>query len=382
MFKALLILFLCGMTSFVSLTQDESDYFPIVENCIPEPTLPPDDWSYAGTIMMSGYAGVHGMNAEWDTPRVLVFESVASNGDSMLIGGSLSPNGQWYAMPMGEFFVEVSFNHYNFVRSVRVYKTDGTRDYIEFALNSYDFYSNFERAWSYLPIHWIDDESFVIGGILFYPFEGIGEPASFDTDTSSLYPWAYSPDSQLIYDGRKINGEYLHATTYGNIEDFTFAEMPSLDALSWKRDSSEFIGAVENTDFVPTHLSLFDRNGQLLDKIIPIEPRQFGFVKRLTTRRNESQWSPDDTKFVLTMKLESYLDPNVVHIIDLETRQVINTCLDTINVPIWSPDGQFLAYLDLTSDNQNIIVVDLELGQAFIVGKHIGTSSEMLGWRE
>ncbi len=108
--------FLILLISLVSLlllgapvlhAQDATDTpdagWPVEERCVGAPTKPPKGWSYDGTILMTGYAGIHGVNAKWDTPRVL-----AKLSDKDVWGGALSPDGKWYASPYGERFTTES----------------------------------------------------------------------------------------------------------------------------------------------------------------------------------------------------------------------------------------------------------------------------------
>lgn len=53
--------------------QEPDSGWEIIERCVGEPTIPPDDWTFEGTILATGWAGIHGINADWDTPVVQVF---------------------------------------------------------------------------------------------------------------------------------------------------------------------------------------------------------------------------------------------------------------------------------------------------------------------
>lgn len=382
MFRLLVAIFLVLISASTLFAQDENQYFPIVENCIPEPVLPPDDWTYDGTIMMDGYAGIHGMNAEWDTPRVLMFDTYAPNGDSPVYGTELSPDGKWLAVPMGETWTEPSFNQYTNVRGVRVYPTDGSLEYIDFRMEEYDFFSYFPRAWSFIPVQWVDNESFVMGDILVHPFEGKVELATIDTGWSTLNVRAYSPDTSLAFSGYPIGSDYKYGLYDPTDPETTFIEISPLDGLSWKRDSTDFIAIVENEEFEPTYLALYNRYGEKIKDVLSVKDRRFEFVETVDIRRNETQWSPDNKLFVLTWQPQTYQGTTPIYIIDFETEQIIDTCLRTSNIPVWSPDGKMLAFLKTTRNNQNIVVVDLELQKAYIVGKHLGSGSAMVGWRE
>lgn len=90
-----------------SIAQDDDslETWPVQQRCAESPALPPDDWSYPGTILMSGYAGIHGMRADWETPHIVAFFRKDSRGGRQLMGGQLSPDGRWYAVPTGETYV-------------------------------------------------------------------------------------------------------------------------------------------------------------------------------------------------------------------------------------------------------------------------------------
>ena len=82
----------------------------IEEHCIEEPRHPPDDWTYDGTLLMSGYAGIHAMQSNWETPHVEAFYRSDVQGNRPIIRGQISPDGNWYAVPIGDTWVEPSFN--------------------------------------------------------------------------------------------------------------------------------------------------------------------------------------------------------------------------------------------------------------------------------
>jgi len=372
MFKSIVLgIFVVFISGTVICAQD--DYFPIVENCITEPTLPPDDWRYSGTILMSGYAGVHGMNLDWETPRVLVFESNSANGDEPLAGASLSPDGKWYALPMGDTWVEVTYSRYSWVQNIRVYKTDGSGDFQVF---DFDYYVYTATASSYLPMHWIDNESFMAGSVRLYPLEpDKAELSPLKYDITTFTYTAISPDitrfvelysdEQGLYSLQDIEPILLHEHNTGFV--------------AWREDSSGYINITRSDDTVS--IDYHSRDGDSIDRIVQFENGQ---VRASIEASNRVLWSPDMTQFAFkwTKPYGDETQSDRIYIIDFENEQVIDTCLNSIGQPVWSPNGRFIAYLEKSNSNQNIIVVDLEIWQAFVVGKHIGTSAEMLGWRE
>ena len=108
--------------STVSGDDDPETPWPFEERCIAEPTLPPEDWTYSGTLLMAGYAGIHAMQADWDTSRVEAF-FYADRLGKPLLGGQLSPDGRWYAVPIGEVFTTETSNELWTTNGLRLYST-------------------------------------------------------------------------------------------------------------------------------------------------------------------------------------------------------------------------------------------------------------------
>ena len=206
-FGICIVLCLLAFTSAVSAQTDEPDTFPIEQQCIDAPTQPPDDWTYPGMILMSGYAGIHAMQADWETPRVVAFLSRDNEGNEPLIGGQLSPNQNWYAVPMGEVFTEISYNVYHFVQGLRLYSVSGNGKALDFDLNDYqNTYIYFARAWTYLPIQWRDNESLIVGGIVLYPFIESVEANLFQLEVVGGAP-IFSPDLTRVFGSGLTYGE-------------------------------------------------------------------------------------------------------------------------------------------------------------------------------
>ena len=70
----IITIFLLFVLPHAATAQDDdtSSGWPIVERCV-TPTVRPDGWTFDGTILLEGYAGIHGVNDAWPTPRVLIF---------------------------------------------------------------------------------------------------------------------------------------------------------------------------------------------------------------------------------------------------------------------------------------------------------------------
>src|SRR6266545_3823249 len=96
MFKSLLFS-ICLILVSINFTaaQASGEGWPIVERCVPEPTSPPADWTYPGVILATGWAGLHGIRADLDTPYILVFSKFFRGSAWRTFDNSLSPDGRW-----------------------------------------------------------------------------------------------------------------------------------------------------------------------------------------------------------------------------------------------------------------------------------------------
>jgi hypothetical protein len=352
--------------------------WPIEERCIAEPALPPDDWSYPGTILMSGYAGIHGVQADWETPRVVVFLRRDENGDEPLIGGQLSPDGRWYAVPYGENFTEVSYNEYFFVHSLRLYSTSDDA-ILSFDLDNYrDIYIYNAVAWSYMPVLWTDDNALVFGKILLHPFEHLAKEAPFDWTNSTLLPRYISPDLTLVYGAIWLDSGFIAGVYESTNPEALLVELKGVNGLSWRHDSSGFIAAVTQGEPSWSGLAYYDRNGILVERIFDLGGGSIVGFSSTNPSRNEMPWSPDGQYFAFVQSL--YPEPSRLYIIDWEEQIVIDTCLSSSSMPVWSPDGAMLAYLAPARRNTRVVVVDMQSWQAYDVARHLG--GDMVGWRE
>ncbi len=194
------LLFFVPFLNVNATDDDPLTPWAIEERCVSDPTLPPADWSYDGRLLMMGYAGIHAMQADWETPRVEAFFSPDSFGEP-LPGGQISPDGQWYALPVGEEFIEVSYNYYFFNRALRLSSmTDSQQFTID--LRGYNGILEFARsygAWTYEVARWMDNETLINGPFLIQPFDETVEASEIWAIKSSIYDLEVSPDWSRIY---------------------------------------------------------------------------------------------------------------------------------------------------------------------------------------
>jgi hypothetical protein len=91
----LVCLFVLSITPAIAQSE-ATEAWSIVERCVGEPVAPPDDWSFEGIIFsLSDYA-VHGINAAYDTPYIIVFRADPFMMDSGTYAqsGAISPDGR------------------------------------------------------------------------------------------------------------------------------------------------------------------------------------------------------------------------------------------------------------------------------------------------
>lgn len=371
-------------TRMTSAQNDAPDTFPVEQRCISEPTQPPDGWTYPGMILMSGYAGIHAMQADWDTPRVVASFSWDQNGNQPVDGGQLSPDEDWYAAPIGKVVTDGNtYNKFWFEHGLRVYSLNGDGKMLYFSFDEIAGYHYILFAWGYLPIEWQNDETLVIDGMLWHPFENRVEPAQVNiSDIIALYNQRiFSPDRTRAYGG------ITPWTDNRGLNDFvslrTITDLGRLGDVSWQSDSAGFAAELQEEDQDWHGLAYFDRDGTLIDHILQYDSDAQG-TQRNVSGRSELQWSPNDRYFAFV--INTYPDPKKLMLVDWQDRSVIDTCVTPLNAPVWSPDGTMFAYLANARENLNLIVVDTTTWQAYIVARHSGAlglfgEPEMVGWR-
>jgi hypothetical protein len=376
MSRIILLTFALMVSGLVVHAQDDEPVgWQIEERCLADPIAPPEDWSYPGVILMSGYAGIHGMRSEWETPHVVAFKRGDNRGNIEIIGGQLSPDGRWYAAPLGERFVEISNNVYWFARQLRLYHTTDDQKVIDIDLS--DYIREFAQgrtlgAWSYWQVQWFDNDSLTFYGITFH-IQG-------DTITAETSPVAlasiftdriYAPDVTRQFGTVYVNGESMNALseiTFFDDEPASVVNLNGVNNVTWRRDSSGFVALVQNGN--QRGLYYYDRDGELIDRIVELTDTRIIFPQR-QDGENGSLWSPSGDYFALLS--------DGLYIVDWNNQIVIDACLSVTDTPAWSPDGTMLAFLMDARESNKIIVLDMKTWQAYHVGWQI--DGGVIGWR-
>lgn len=93
--------------------------------------------------------------------------------------------------------------------------------------------------------------------------------------------------------------------------------------------------------------------------------------------------SPDSR--YLAFKPNYQWERQTLHIVDMESGTVIDTCLIPADSFVWSPNGTQITFLEPGNGTQNVYIFDLSSWSYRAVGRHIVQTSfwdMVIGWRE
>lgn len=373
--------------------------WPIEEQCISQPTQPPDDWTYSGTLLMAGYAGIHAMRADWDTPRIEAFFSTDALGYP-LEGGQLSPDSRWYAVPVGTVTVEPSFNQFWHTNALRIYSLVDDR-VLDFVIDDYadelDYRYYCGCSWTLDTVQWLDNETLIVGGLLIRPFDAEVVLAPFWSGWFNLYlvKTTFSPDVQRVVGVQRIQTTRIGVYNPRNPDEM-FTPIELLDGVAWRHSSDGFVAEhfrEPRYEIVADYLSLYSRDGEFVEVVFDPEGGSLD-IERIISGRNELGWSGDDVFFAFVFTPPDA--PARLMLIDTENELVIDTCLSPssqevwtsstqrISQPIWSPDSTQIAILMTGGQNHAVVIIDMERWQAYRVATHINRrgalNADMIGW--
>lgn len=227
----------------------DTEGWPIVQRCVGEPITPPDNWTYDGTILMTGWAGLHAMNSNREVPYIVAPHSIP--------GGALSPDGAWYALPRGSISQNDNLVDWAYiVGDLTLYSTDLP---IQERRINWDvlFYGGSEFT-AVNPIVWLDNERFVYyTGSKWRELNPVTvnlfteEVTAQEIDISPSYAFFPSNDGMRFVQHMSLydlpSGQLIRQSILGNLVD-------------WSQNSHYFVSAGSG-------LWLYDREGNLLDTI-------------------------------------------------------------------------------------------------------------------
>jgi hypothetical protein len=352
--RFLLVLLLLFAAFLVQAQEEET--WTISERCLTEPSTPPEDWSYDGTILARSQIGIHGTNQDWETRRILAYLPNNTQFDF------LSPDGKAWITFQGDSYCGGTCSG----REVRV--NDMTihnltsaiaESYeIEWELFTPDDYRQAEGMRRSPVLRWLNPTQFLyVKDIDDSPYTFENTPVVFDITTNefevyetSLDPREFhgiSPDATLaIYtDSTPPNPIYqTHIVNLQNSSEIAVLD-DSFNPLflsfnMWSPDSQFFLASkLENPDAESWEWNftiwLMNREGTALYSMIPFPLQDLGYGHM------DVDWSPDGR--YLTLFRASNSGNRFSWLIDLQGKHSYDLCFDKATSAAWSSESQHLA---------------------------------------
>lgn len=373
MWKQLILVLLCLMICAPAVGQELQ--WKYEERCAPQVLA--DAWEYDGTILMTGYAGLHGVNAAWETPRVVV-----------PIGrhptGRLSPDGNWFASLQGHVIYSQSYNHEHVIEAIQVFST--AEDTLVYTI---PWQNSWLQMWGYREFFWFDNEHILYEYsenisheldefVTIDPISGTSTPFEAQVDIldgGSGFQREYvqfpSPDfTRTVFKTYVPDETYRQWALYDIQSGETIAPIQTQDdaSFAWQPDSAAFVGHITTEDG-RSSLLLFDRDGNITDTILEFDSDYVGVPQNM-------RWSPDGRYLGFAR--------STLLVIDTQRNLVLDTCFATARGIVWSQDGDQIAFLEPGDGLQDVYVLDLDTWSFRIVARHIIETSYwhmILGWR-
>jgi hypothetical protein len=353
-------------------TPEPTNGWTIEQRCVAEPTTPPDDWSFDGTILMTGYAGIHAVSSDFDTPYVVVFfesRTVPVLGENHYLagyGGVLSPDGMWFAVVDG-YTTECVIGCWGVhAEAIHVYSTTQLRE--SYSMDWSNSYGVGATGFPH-PLFWYDDSQLLYesddlqremgnrgGNWLINPFTNELTEWNNPIEPHGAY---YSPSPDWTHE---IFASDSWATEVWLSDGDTTIQLPISTQVEWKPDSSQFVTYTLDENRRLHQLVLFNRNGELAETIFDVSEGAFSRV---------SGWSSDGRYLTFLA--------TTLHTADTVERRVVDTCLTVNDSQAWSVDNNQLALLAPYESNRFAVqILDLDTWQRHTVAYHGG---EIIGWR-
>jgi hypothetical protein len=352
----------------LSFAQDNADGWPVEQRCAAEAVVPPDDWTFNGTIFTRDLDGIRAINAAFPTTYFVIFSS------EFLKGAALSPDGRWYAIPSGTLSpaADTIPDYYYHVQKIDFYSTDAKREHRSIPWDM-TFRSSIET------IRWLDDEYIFYrsghhyGGSEYYKINTIsGEKTKVEVPARSIIP---SPDGSRAFYRDEQTLEFTLYNTATNETLVHFAENTQnfLHAYpQWSPDSTRFVGVVTDerngeVEPAPAHVNIYDRDGSLMQSI---KWDTTVYNPNLSGNNAYLSWSDNEGNFFVA---------------DLDTKTITDYCNFPRYSQVLSPDGKQLAF----SYQNTVYVLDLTSAQIYVLpyifshsphGYQIQSYTDVVAW--
>jgi hypothetical protein len=383
------------MLSFLGLrllaqeaTEEAPQGWPIVERCVGEPISPPDDWSFEGTILATGWAGIHGINAEWDTPFVIAFNNYS------YMPYSISPNGNWIAQVEASTAVDDSYWNGRRVTigNIVVSNTYNRAErYLSDRLSTVYTVGVLHVFPNAIRLPWWDEDTLVIA-------------VGYDAETESNYVlgWSFQTNEYIELDVRpsygmtgmgayispdwsrmvSTNPEYLSLEGLIDLQSdvptisLAFEDLWRMRNVHWLPDSSAFALGYHNwlddIRLYEASIQLYDRDGKFIDTIA-VERAEDVYLLAFDSSPNSEflvfQNIPRDSG------TSSF---NSLKIADMRNHEILDTCIIPSSFA-WSANSNQIAVMGFGEEHSSPLILDLADWRLYKTG--IYHEGDILFWR-
>jgi hypothetical protein len=354
-----LILSLCLMllTAPLFAQEETSTIIPgegwtLEQRCVGEATTPSEDWTFEGTIFAYKLGmGFHALRSDVPTPYYLAF-----NGSIFNSAGAVSPDGLLYAVPAGEDSGPYNMvgTHLFRVKEILIYRTTPAAPLIQRIPHKATYASGTDFV---IPdVVWINNDQIAVdtGEHVASNLLTIDLRKEEVISTLDINPYQYfipSPDLTQMFAVQYHENAALQLIEVktGNI----VREFPSNQRIgTWSPDSSKIVSD-KITDADKKSLLLLQRDRLSETSILTAQhpPVEFDFF---TIR-----WSLDSSHFAFRIYNGSF---STLHVVDVETKTIIDTCITNASEFVLSPNGKQVAIrvFKPNSDDSSLSIIDLE----------------------
>ncbi len=253
--RFLLVLFVL-LSALISNPATADESWPVVPNCIGDlryPIVRQGDWDFPGVIISSHETGIHGIRADRDIEYFIALES----GDSFPNAGTISPDGIYFAYPIGytSYDVNSAYADVLSVDHIQIVRTDGLRDETyRFEARDYTYTSVGASFGLSSPVWFSPNEVFHWGQ------GGLGVIYDMTTETLRKLDAA---EERPPYDLKFVSPDSTRAfgETLYDIEQNESLPYPLPYQVSWFADSSAFAASTE------AGIAIVNRDGEIMHQI-------------------------------------------------------------------------------------------------------------------
>lgn len=282
-----IVFLLVGAFSFSNavLAQDNTDEWDIIERCLElnYPTIPQERWDFEGVIISRNQYGLHAIRTDFNTSYYIALDSETS----FTSIGDFSPDGRWFAYPLGYRFSWTWTSTYYRIDRLRVISTTPRGTRYEIPWTGQTRRSSGSGIWGD-ELSWLDSETLL----------AFGNPGrdNFRDRGSDWFVYPFSREIEPVPEDLEITRQVERSIIYNTVEGVMLMEG---------------------------------------DNEVIILPTDTMWVR-------DPAVSPDE-------RFAGFFAGNNLYIIDIEGRQIFDLCVEAprelYESPMWSPDGQTLAFL-------------------------------------